>query len=219
MEIKEMKEKTLEILEAAENPADKDAVLSQMFAAGIPFGKLNSLYKNASIEGGFVVDPAVVKDNLLETLDEVDAASTFGDWTEVEGMVDELVEKVEGSTVAQCLRYFKAWCKDNEIDLPKKPKASAGTRVGGLGKVNEAIVDYANSTDEVTPQGMYDAILPNVKGPDNAKYYANGNIVLVLALKKGISGKDAAALVKAMPKIDLPTDAPAVEGNVEEQEM
>jgi len=215
MDMKEMKATALEVFNNSATPTDKDSVLADMFAAGIPFGKLNALYRSVGIDNGFIVDPSVIKENIEAELDELDADTTYDEYSEVESTIDAICENVEGATAAQVTRYFKAWCRDNEIELPKKPKASSGARTGGLGKVTKAMIEYINGTDKPTTQGMYDAVLPHVKGPRNAKDYTNMFFVFALACKFGISGEKAVEGVKAMPKLNMEDTAAPVEADTQ----
>ena len=195
----------------AENPLDQDAVLSEMFSGGIPFGKLKVMYKTVGIGEGFIPDPAVVKESTVDSFDsmELDEMET---WEEVEAVIDSVMQEVAGSTSAQVLRQLKGYCSDADITLPKKTTSGRKPRQRG-GAVTRAMVEYARVTDtkDFTPHGLYDVILPHVKGPKNAFHYASTFASMILAIKQGITSKDADALIKQMPPLRLMDVIPASE--------
>ena len=198
MEAAEMKSIAQGVLENAADINDKDTVMSAMFAAGIPFGKLNYLYTKVGIELKLLVDPAELKEKISDELTEHDF-SNLESWAEVEDRIAEIVAVVDGSTDAKVLRAIRAHCKDEFIELPKQEKeAKTSTRAG---KLVTTIADYVNGTDEPTIQGMYEALVPNVKTPKNASDYSKTYIVLCVSIKYGISVPEAVAKVKAMGKI------------------
>lgn len=198
MKLAEMKEKVLEILNNAEDVTNKDAVLGEMFSAGIPFAKLNSLYQSVGIEAGLIVDPTKVKEAILNQLEESEL-DIFETWNQVEAVAGEIAGEIQGATEKGVLRHLKAYCKENEIELPKHVKTKVSRKKGG--KIAEAVVNYMIGTDEPTLQGMYDAILPNVKGTKNAVDHTNMNFVSAYAIKNGISLAEASDAVSKMETI------------------
>ncbi len=198
LDAKELKAKTLDILNSVDDANNKDDVLGRMFSAGIPFAKLNTLYRTVAIEAGLIADPSVVKDGVLNHLEEnSDDLESMETWADVETVIASVVEAVDGATSTVVSRNLKAFCKDSDIELPKKA-SKGGSRTG---KISVAVIDYMNSTDEPNKQGMMDAILPCVKGPKNAFDHTNMNFTMALAIKKGITADEASKLANGMAKI------------------
>jgi len=198
MSMEEMKDKTKAAFEAATDATDKDAVCMAMFQSGVDFSKLNTLYKTVGIAEGYLVDPAVVKEGVQDFLEdyEIDLQS----WSDVEGVISDILDKVDGCTGTVAMRIIRAHCKDNDIDFPKKAKASKGPRGRG-GKVAIAMVDYFTEADEVTPAGMYEVVLPLVKGPVNAEWNVKTFFAPFYAVKEGMSLKQANKEIKDLASI------------------
>lgn len=204
-----MKEQTKEILSSAADVNDKDAVMGAMFTAGVPFGKLNSLYQSVGIAEGFLVDPKVVKDEILTNLEESDLDS-FDTWEQVEATAEQIAGEVNGANAAKVLRLLKAFCKDNMIDLPKQVTTRVSRKK--TGKVIPAIVAYINGTEQPTAKGVFEVALPLVKGPKNAYDYCNMYFGGMLACKSGITLEAANELISKMEAIswkDAEVEAPA----------
>ena len=206
-EMTELMDKVAQIFNEVEDPYDQDDVMGRMFAAGIPFGKLKTLYKATGIKGGFIADPAVVKETITEALDKAsEDIEAFSEWSEVTDWADETANEIEGATPTQVLRMLKAYAKDNEIELPKKATGGGPRKRGGA--LAAAIIEYANSTEgpEMTTEGFYNAVLPAVKGPKNALYYVGAFFPMVYSIKNGISLDQTNAAMKKMPKLDVQVD-------------
>lgn len=194
---------TKEAFQESENPQDQDAVLALMFSKGVPFGKLKTWYKTVGIKEEFIADPSVVKEAITEYMDENgDSFEAFDEWSDVEDFVTAAVEVIDGSTEAQILRMVRGYCKESEIELPKKTKGSGGPRKRG-GALAASIVDYCNTAETISTRGFYDAVLPAVKGPKNAHYYVGAFFSMIYAVKNGCSLDEANAAMKTMPELKL----------------
>jgi hypothetical protein len=201
----ELELKVKEILEGAEDPNNMDDVALKMFSAGIPFAKIKGLYTKVGIELGLVSDPAKIKKEISDALDgykEDDAYPEIEDldsWTQVEAFCEEIADGINGANTNMVLKALKALAKENGIALPEVTK-TAGTRKKG-GKLSEAIITYANKYKDINLQGLYEAILPTVKGTKNAEYHAGANIVVIYAVKYGKTFDEATEAVVKMGKI------------------
>lgn len=198
----ELKELTLNTFKEAKVPGDKDAVMEQMFAAGIPFGKLQIMYKTVGIAEGYIADPVAVKEAIIDYLDDNSDDLAFDAWTDVEDFIEEASDGITGSTPAVFVRHLRAFCKEAEIELPKKVgKAKGGPRTRG-GAIVNALIEYANSTEKLNLTGMFEALVPAVKFPRNAVDYTGTYFSLVYAVKNGISLKEANQAIKLMTQLD-----------------
>jgi len=184
MNLDETKDLAQGIIQAGydENKGEDD-VKMDMFAAKIPFSKLSSLFKSISIELGHIIDPKEIKDGINELIEQVswDAMESWSDITEA---VSGIMERVNGSTEGRVLTLIRAFCKVEEIDLPKKPKGTVGGRARG-GKAAAAIVSLFNDNPEPTKQDFHDAVRPCTKGDKNVLDYINMYYYVVSAVKSG----------------------------------
>lgn len=170
MELDEIKTLAKQVIvQGHEADKSEDDIKMDMFAAKVPFSKLNALYKTISIEEGYIVDPKEVAEgvNAYITSGDIDfeALST---WDEVSSIVDGIAGEVNGATATRVLSLIRSYCKDEEIELPKKPKGSSGGGGGKGGKIAQAITALFMTNRNPTKQEFYDAVLPNVKGHRNA---------------------------------------------------
>lgn len=193
----EMKDKVVGILQAGfEAGKDEDTIKMEMCNAGIPFGKVEGMYMAVAIELGFVIDPKVLQTAIESQVKGTDW-EVCDTWEQVEKFVEGILEEVEGATRQKVLSMAKKHCKESEIKLPEEAKAAKATRAKG-GKVADAVVSAFGKNTKCTKDELYDAILPTVKGPDNAEYYVNQYHTLGWALSNGVSLVDASAATKSM---------------------
>ena len=183
----------------ADGKSDDD-IKMDMFAAKVPFSKLNSLFKTISIEEGLIVDPKVIATAAGEFIEQI-SWDEFEEWPQVQEAVDGIVDRVDGATNARILTLIRAYCREEEIELPKKPRAGGGG--GGRGsKLIGAIVDMAIANPEMTKQEAYDAIRPLVssksgKHHSNTLYYVNTAFAQCIAVAKSITLADSLKALKA----------------------
>ena len=185
----------------------EDDVKMDMFAAKIPFSKLNALYKSISIELGHIVDPKIVAEGVNEYLDKVDW-DAMESWDEVQTAIDGIAVEVQGATNARVTALVRSFCKNEEIELPKKPKGSGGGGGGKGGKIATAIAELFLTNKTPTKQEFYDAILPNVKGHRNATDVTKIYLGVCLAVT---SGRGIAETMEELNKQSWPKDNTGVE--------
>ena len=165
---------------------DADAVKMNMMTAGVPFSKLNSLFNSISIDKGYAVNPKDVTEGLKELIPEIPWAD-FTDWeSQVQKAIDHLADTVDGATPARALTLARAFCKEEEIELPTKPRAGGGG--GRSSKLAAAIVDLVVANPEATVAEAYAVVSPLVGGNmphKNAMYYVNTTFAIALAAANG----------------------------------
>lgn len=224
MKTEEMKTLATGIVKAGwEAGKDEDDIKMDMFTAKIPFGKLNTLFKNCSIELGFMADPKEVTDGLKEVLEGYGDKIELADWAAVESTLAHMAGQVEGATPQRALSLLKAHCRDNEIEFPKKPAGAAGAPRAG--KLANAIVDLVNSAKDATKAQAFEVIYPLVGGQmkyKNALYYVNTTFAHCMAIANAQPLAETIANINGQvdpedPKAD---DAPATEdGEIAEDEL
>ena len=167
----------------------EDDMKIEMFGAKIPFSKLNTMFKNTAITLGLLVDPKVITDGINELVPNI-KWTEFEQWSDVEEQINNIVNHVDGATPGRALTLVRAYCKDEEIELPAKPKG-AGTGAGArAGKISVAIVNLINGNETVSKQDFYDAIFPLVGGEkqhSNTHYYQNIFLAVCLAVKGNVA--------------------------------
>ena len=174
------------IIEAgyAEGKEEND-VKGDMLLAKIQYGKINGLFKSISIELGHLVDPKDVTEEINKALADEDF-SGVENWAEVQAVADRFAEEITGATAARAITLIRAHCKEEEVELPKKPR-SGGTGGGPrTSKVATAVVELFNTNPAPTKQDFYDAVFPVVGGDkrhSNVLYYMNIYFAVCLAVK------------------------------------
>jgi len=200
------------------NDMSEDDIKMEMFSAKIPFSKLNSLYKQISIELGLMVDPKVVTENVNNLLEQM-PLDEIEEWHQVESAVQHIVDNVDGATPARVLTLMRSHCKDQEIELPKKPKSASGTSGPRTSKLSEAVVNLVNKNPNATKQEAYDTLKPLVGGNfqhKNTLYYINTSFALALAAKKGVTLEE---VVTELKKQQDPEGSDTSPEEVEKQEQ
>lgn len=192
----------------------EDDVKMEMFAQGVPFSKLNSLYKAVSIELGHLVDPKLVTEGLNELIKDI-PWDTYEEWEEVESAVSALVDAVDGATSGRALSLIRTYCRNEEVSLPRKPKASSTGSGGRTSKLANAVVDLVISTENPTKQDAYDVVFPLTSGKNqhkNAMYYVNSVFSVALASRKGVALSE---VVKELASQAEPADPGIAETDIE----
>jgi hypothetical protein len=204
--------------------ATDDEMKQAMFSQGIPFSKLNPLFKQLSIELGFVVSPAVVTAGIKESMVGCawDACTTA---EHVEAFANQIMAAIPGSTRMRVMQLVKPYTKSLGLTLPEPPAAVGGTR-NKVGPVASAAVEYFNSTEAPTKEGMFNAIRPHVAKHTNAvantKLYFNvlwaavNRIALIDASKVTAEMVLPVEVVEAAPAVVAQVVDPAVVASVEQ---
>ncbi len=202
----DLKDKATPVLEAGfEAGTEHDDIKGELFSAGIPFGKINTVFKSLAIELGLMKDPAVLKAELIAAVEESDweGAANFA---QIEASADEIAEDT-GATPAQVMVKVRAYCKENDIELPKKAASKGVSRAKG-GKCPVAIVDLFNEVQKPTKVEFYEVVRPLVKAHKNAMDYMTMFMPLAYAIGNSMTLPDALAEMKDM---DVPEDPDAPE--------
>ena len=198
-----MKEKALEVLQSVENIYDKDDVFAKMFSAGLPFTKIQQLYREVGTESGLIVDTAKAKE-LVEKNLAVRGITEFEDYTSVQALATSVMEEVEKVPEDIVLKVIRSYYKEQEVVLPRRPREYAPRGPRG-GKVAEAIANYAKDTvpANMTRMGMYEVIRPHVKAPKNAYDQVNAMFLVIFAVHNSLTYEAAVESTKEIPLLNL----------------
>jgi len=173
------------IVSGFESNAQVDDIKGALFSAGVPFGKINSIFKTVAIEKELLVDPKVVTAEIQAQIAESDweGAETY---TQIEAAANQIAEEVKGAEPKRVLSLIRKWCKVNGISLPAKPKAKR-TLTSRVGRVARVVFDTFSENPYATRQELTDALLAAgaAKAEKNASNYVNLHYVLAYALKNG----------------------------------
>lgn len=132
-EKKEMSEseKVLKIVkEGHEAGTSEDGILIEIVQSGIKFQQAIKMMKNAMVELGFSINAKERYEKSKEHLEDEEFEPEA--YSEVVKMAEELAEKIGGTTVEQAIAQIRKYCKEAEVDMPKKvkeKKASLAVRV------------------------------------------------------------------------------------------
>jgi hypothetical protein len=173
------------IISGFEHEQDEDAIKVAMVNSGIPFGKVNALFKKIAIAEGLILDPVIIRENLDEAVAETQWDS-FTEWNEFDACIQATADDVEGATYAMALRAAKKFCEAEEIAIPKKVAKQKASKTRGS-KVDIILANIFNENKQATRQDCYNALLGNVKASKNAVYYVKANYVLCYAIANGIT--------------------------------
>ena len=177
------------IISGLESGADDDAIRLEMFKADVPFNKINSIFKEVAIEGGFRADPKIVREAIVEALEPL--GTEYANWDDVTEAASGVVDAVEGATEGMVIAAMKRAAVAAELDFPKKPKA--GPRSRGASKIKSMIVDLFNTNPEIGSTELLHAIIGEVSGDfrvRNSIEYVNMYLPVCVAAKNGIALAD-----------------------------
>lgn len=172
------------IISGLEAEADDDAIRLQMFKLGVSFNKINAIFKETAIEGGFRADPKVVKEAIGVELG--DEAGDYSTWDDVTEAAADVVASVEGATEGQVIAAMKRMANEAEVEFPVKPKA--GPRNAGSSKIKSNLVDLVNATPEIGATDLLHAIIGEVTGDfrvRNSIEYVNMYLPVMIAARLG----------------------------------
>lgn len=175
------------IISGIENDADVDAIKLEMFKSGVPFDKINSVYKEAAIGAGLMADPKVVRADLAKAI-TVSMLESLENWEDVRETAETLVQEVEGATAPMAIGALRAQAKEHELEFPTKPKASGARGYAGS-VIKSLIVDTLNANPEIGSYDLVDMIYAKTSGDyrlRNTLEYFNMYAPVVLAGKHGI---------------------------------
>lgn len=186
------------IQQAAEEGANADDTKMNMFASKVPYSKINSLYKNISIELGLMVDPKQVTEGINSKIKSIDW-SAYKSWDDVITVLNQVEQATPGATASRVLTLVRAYTKEEEIKLPEKPRATGGTGPRSS-KLSSTIVDMITKNPSTSKIEAYKVIHGLVGGANrhkNTLFYVNTTFAICSAVANGVSLVDAVSSLKA----------------------
>lgn len=122
-----------------------DEMIVEIIQSGVSFRTAGNLFKTTLEKLGIRASTKAVKETAAEILEEMEfAPETFAD---VEKAISEILEKVEGAEYKQAFLAIRNYAKENEIELPAKPKGKRGA-TGFKGKLYNWILENPEGTKE-----------------------------------------------------------------------
>ena len=113
-----------------EAKTSEDEILIEIVQSGIKFQAAIKMMKNAMIELGFSVSTKERYEKAKKLLEDDEFEPE--EYTDVVAMAKELTKQIGGTSEAQALQQIRKYCKEFEVDMPKKvkeKKASLAVRV------------------------------------------------------------------------------------------
>jgi len=101
-----------------------DEILVEIVMSGIPFKKAGRMFKAAIEESGLrisTVDRVAAVNEIL-----TEAEFTPENYGDVEKMIEQIVKNVKDTNTVQAMKLIKKFCKENEIEFPKRPAKPKG---------------------------------------------------------------------------------------------
>lgn len=175
------------IINGLDSGADDDMIRMEMFKASVPFNKINALFKETAIEGGFRADPKIVREAIQEALVDVELES-LATWDDVTSAASTIHGNIDGATEGQVISALKKAAEEAELEFPKKPKSAPRSR--GASKIKSLIVDMYNADPETSTTDAMTAIVAECGGTyrvRNALEYFNMYVPVILAAKNSCS--------------------------------
>lgn len=121
----------------AEPPLSDDAMLEQLFKAGVPFADLRTVFNEIVKEKGLRLTS---KERKIKTDELMEGTTAITDAEELLKLVAMLQDKLK-VTSTKALGSLRTWAKANKIEIPKAPRVSKPRKVG-FGGHNEKILDH-----------------------------------------------------------------------------
>jgi len=202
------------IEEGYANEESEDNIKMAMFTAGVPFSDLNSSFKELSIDSGLMVDPKVVSKGIQGAVEQADWTS-INEWGDLVEAAGRIVAEVDGATQANVISKARAYCKNEEIALPTKPKSSGGARATSGSKVHNAVLALLKENPNATRTEAFNVLYPVIGGKarySNTLYTINSSFLLAKAAVLGISIMELSTEMAAQP---VPADPELREGGLE----
>lgn len=142
------------IVSGFEANQDENAIKSAMFGAGIVFSDLVRLYKSIIIAEGFVRSPKEIKADIAVAVEsnlELEDGVTNEDLTfdSFVPVIDAIMTAVQGATEKKIIACLRTVLAEDDLEMPKKPKAAKGAGRAGS-KINKAIADLFAENSEAT---------------------------------------------------------------------
>lgn len=176
-------EKVLEIVNplVAEGQTD-DEIRIAIIQSGVPFKEAGKLFTQAMEQAGHRISPKARAEKIEIILE--DAEFNPEAYSEVEEMVKRIAGEVPDTTEKQALAAIRKWAKDNEIELPKAPKKTAGRAAGGsiVGKTLEWLLEHKDATQEDVAEYVK-SCKEGITEPQAAKYISTAMQALEFARK------------------------------------
>ena len=149
-----MAEKNVEIVvNGIREQKDPNLIKADLIAAGVPYGKAGKVFQQIGIEQGLLHDPEKVKEEITKAVEESVWDLEFRD--DVEAAVQEIANEIPGATSQKVWRAVRAYCDQNNIELPKAKKV----RTFRINKAEEALVATFHKHPEATPKVVFEAVV------------------------------------------------------------
>jgi len=110
----------------AEVPLTDDAMLEQLFAAGVPFGELRNVFNDIIKEKGLRL---TTKERKIKTDEIMDGVTEIADAEVLLSHVAKLQENLK-VTSTKAMGSLRTWAKANKIEIPKAPRVTKPRKVG-----------------------------------------------------------------------------------------
>ena len=164
-----------------ENDAFEVSVFTQVIqklnamAIGFKIRSLGALVKQEIAAQGLIVSMSTRREAADKIIEDFDC--DFATWEAVQPLVDKIVEEVPDTTVSQAMTCLRRWCKQKEIELPRK---AAGRK--SISGYRNSVLEYMIANSPVEEEALHVFIrdkFPQRKDPkkDAARFMRNVKLI------------------------------------------
>jgi hypothetical protein len=166
-----------------------DTIKSAIFAEGIPFSKLSTLYSMITKADKLVADPKEVAAGIQAGVKNMKLnfkRKTPYEYKDLAPGIAAILDEVKGATETKVLTVLKKMFAEAEVPFPRKP---APTR-GRIGVVAKTVINVFKKNSKASLEELEEALKPNVKSDKVANDYAKQYHKLGFALANGLSANE-----------------------------
>lgn len=175
------------IVEGVPTGKSEDEIKQAIFSLGVPFSKLNLLYKAILKKEGLAVDVKALRASIEELIAK--SEFTFKETlAELKEYAQSVVENVPNASTARVLAMLRTHWKENEVEFPRKAPAARGK----MGAINKVIIDTFKANPKASIEELEAALVPATKQP---AAYAKSMHPLAYALANGLSALEVLTVI------------------------
>ena len=123
-------------------------MIVEIVQSGVAYRKALKTFDAAMLHLGFVTKPMKTADR-NEAVGKMMAEAEFKpeSYQEIQDAANHVEKTLEGVTQAQAVSSIRKWLKENEIEIPKKPKKAKEAGSSGIKKHIDWMFDNAGQGD------------------------------------------------------------------------
>lgn len=181
------KKATAIVVAGVKDGKPEDELKQAIFSLGVPFSKLNMLYKAILKVEGLAIDVKALRETIQGMIEKTEF-SFEETLAQLKEFADTVVENVPNASAQRVLAQLKAHWKLNEREFPRK---AAPVR-GRIGAINKVVIDTFKANPKTTVAELEAALGDSTK---NAAGYAKSLHTMGFALANGLSALEVLTVI------------------------